>query len=53
LKVQLDCIWITEGVLSLKPEDYDARTLDYGNGICDNKATLSTNRRDTESTLRG
>ena len=53
LRVQLDCIWITEGVLSLKPEDYDARTLDYGDGTCDNKALLSTNRKDVEITLRG
>ncbi len=53
LRVQLDCRWITQGELCLTPEDYDPRSLDYGDGTCDNKALLSTNRKDVEITLRG
>lgn len=53
LRVELDCNWITQGILSLTTEDYDPRTLDYGDGSCDNKALLSTNRKDKEITLRG
>ncbi|MDC1211901.1 hypothetical protein N8Z73_00325 [bacterium] len=53
LRVQLDCRWITEGVISLKPDGYDARSLDYGAGDCDNKATVAIGENEKEISLRG
>lgn len=43
LLVALNCNWIKEGVIQITPQGGTARTLDYGNGICDDKATLTVN----------
>jgi len=53
LRVQLDCKWITSGTIELTPDGIDPRIFDYGNGSCDNKATLTTSRGEHEITLRG
>jgi hypothetical protein len=37
------CAWIEQGTLDLTPEGLSARTIDYGNGTCDSKATLTIN----------
>lgn len=37
------CAWITKGTMEITPEGKDTRIVDYGNGACDNKATLSIN----------
>ena len=44
LKIALNCHWIEQGVVEMtpiSPAQTLARTLDYGNGNCDNQATLS------------
>ena len=43
LKVALNCHWITEGTLELTPAGKAKRTIDYGSGTCDNKATVTIN----------
>ena len=37
------CSWIESGRLDITPEGLATRTLDYGNGTCDAKATLTIN----------
>ncbi len=37
------CKWITSGVLELTPEGFKTRTVDFGNGTCDNDATYTVN----------
>jgi hypothetical protein len=34
-------IEVSEGVIELKPEDLKLRTIDFGDGTCDNEATVS------------
>jgi hypothetical protein len=43
LRVERDCEWIVSGELEVTPEGYDSRTLNYGDGNCDNKANLTVN----------
>ena len=35
-----DCRYITKGIFEVVPEGKNTRTVDFGNGTCDNKATL-------------
>ncbi len=37
------CSWIESGRMDLTPEGLAVRTVDFGNGNCDNKATLTIN----------
>lgn len=46
-----DCRWIKKGVVTLTRNDRVA-TLDYGDGTCDNKATITINGQTKEITLR-
>lgn len=41
LLVALNCRWIKQGVLVFTPGNLPARVLDYGNGNCDNDATVT------------
>jgi len=41
LITETSCRWISEGSLHIIVEDYPGRTLDFGNGSCDGKATLT------------
>ena len=41
IKVKLNCKWLTEGTLELTPSGKPVRTIDYGDGSCDNKATVT------------
>ena len=41
LEVQLDCKWIKSGILKVSVESLPSFTIDYGNGECDNKATVN------------
>lgn len=41
LKREMACRWITEGVMTLKLEGKKDRTIDFGNGTCDNDAILT------------
>lgn len=51
LIVSLNCHWIKQGAIELSPEGLNVRTLDYGNGECDNQATLSVNDNTYDITL--
>jgi hypothetical protein len=43
LRVELACRFIVSGTIELRPEGRPVRTLDYGNGDCDNIATVTVN----------
>jgi hypothetical protein len=51
LQVHIGCRWIESGTLTLKPEDKAARSIDYGNGSCDNEATVTINNKTYNITL--
>jgi hypothetical protein len=38
-----DCKYITSGTLELTPEGLRTRTVDFGNGTCDDDATFTVN----------
>jgi hypothetical protein len=38
-----NCKWITSGVLNLTPDGFVTRTINYGNGTCDDDATFTVN----------
>ena len=41
LIVALNCRWIEKGTIEFKPSGKLTRTIDFGNGDCDNKATVT------------
>jgi hypothetical protein len=41
LRLERDCEWITSGTLLIQPEGKTSATLDYGDGTCDNQATVT------------
>lgn len=43
LIVKPSCQWITKGVIELTPSNLSTRTIDFGEGSCDNDATLTLN----------
>lgn len=43
LWVALDCAFVKEGTFELTPTGKPTRTFDYGNGICDDSATVTVN----------
>jgi hypothetical protein len=43
LRVELACRFIVSGSIELRPQDRPVRLLDYGNGDCDNEATVTIN----------
>jgi hypothetical protein len=38
-----NCKWITSGVLNLTPDGFATRSINYGNGTCDDDATFTVN----------
>ena len=52
LEVALNCRWIKSGTISIKPAEFDERTVDYGDGNCDRLATYTVNGRDFQFTMR-
>jgi hypothetical protein len=46
------CYWITEGTISITPSNGLTRTIDFGNGSCDNQATLTVGNQTRTITLR-
>lgn len=52
LNVYLACRWIRSGIIEITIENRPTLTLDYGDGTCDNKATISVNDRTREINLR-
>ena len=49
---RMSCRWLTEGVISLEPDDLKTRTVDFGNGTCDNKASVTIGNDEYTITLR-
>jgi hypothetical protein len=43
LRVELACRFIVSGTVEIRPQDRPVRILDYGNGDCDNIATVIVN----------
>lgn len=43
LRAEIGCRWIVSGVMVLSPEDHDPRTIDFGNGECNNGFTVTVN----------
>ncbi len=41
LKIATGCDYIESGVLTLTPQSGDSRVIDFGNGTCDNQATVT------------
>jgi len=52
LNIKLNCRWIRSGKVSIVPENFSARTVDYGNGNCDRLATYTTNGKDYQFNMR-
>jgi len=52
LRIRIGCPWIVSGTLTLEVGDATG-LLDYGNGECDNQATLTINDNTYTITLRG
>jgi hypothetical protein len=43
LRVALNCRWIESGSVDITPQGLATRTVDFGNGNCDNQATVTIN----------
>jgi hypothetical protein len=43
LRAKVGCHWITAGVLQITPGNLAVRTVDFGNGACDNQVTVTVN----------
>jgi hypothetical protein len=41
--VKLDCAWAVSGVIEVQPDNVSPRIIDFGNGSCDNDATVTVN----------
>lgn len=48
---EMDCIWMVSGIIQVTPDGLNTRELDFGDGTCDNKATLTIGEFSTEITL--
>ncbi len=48
---EMDCLWITKGIFEVTPDGLETRSLDFGDGSCDNSATLTIGGYSTEITL--
>ncbi|GIV30205.1 MAG: hypothetical protein KatS3mg028_1271 [Bacteroidia bacterium] len=46
-----NCKYITKGTVEIKPDGLNTRTINYGDGTCDNKATVTVNGNSFEITL--
>lgn len=47
------CRWIMSGIIEIQPEDHSLIELDFGNGECDDIATITINGETREIKLRG
>ncbi|MEO0311100.1 MAG: hypothetical protein RIQ89_757 [Bacteroidota bacterium] len=52
LRKELACRYIVSGTIEITPSNRPTRTLDYGNGSCDNQATVTRNGITRTITLR-
>jgi hypothetical protein len=46
-----DCKWFNSGTFVITPTKGDVKTIDFGDGACDNKATMKVGDKTTEITL--
>lgn len=46
-----DCKWYNSGTLVITPEKSDVKTIDFGDGTCDNEATMKIGDKTTDITL--
>jgi hypothetical protein len=53
LQVQRGCKWIESGVIEITPANKPMRTIDFGNGQCDNQATMTIKNKTFNITLKG
>lgn len=51
LRRELSCRWFVSGVCEFTPANLQTRVIDFGNGNCDNQATLSVGNYSTSITL--
>ncbi len=51
LRLETSCNWITSGNVTISQGVRPARTIDYGNGSCDNQATVTVNGNTRTITL--
>lgn len=47
----MNCRWIDSGTIEITPEGKNTRTVDFGNGTCDDQATVSVKKRTRNITL--
>ena len=52
LKVAPTCRWIESGTIKLTPQNLTPRIIDFGNGDCDNKATVTINGHSNDITMK-
>jgi len=52
LYIKMACRFIVSGVIQIEVEGQDPVTIDYGNGDCDNAATLSNGNENREMNLK-
>lgn len=52
LRREHDCNWITSGTMEITPASRPVRTIDFGNGTCDDQATVTKNGVSRVITLR-
>ncbi|MBP6532400.1 MAG: hypothetical protein KA285_03900 [Bacteroidia bacterium] len=52
LDIDFSCAWIKEGVFDLTPTGKATRTFDYGDGTCNNQASITVNGTTFPVTLR-
>jgi hypothetical protein len=43
LRVAVLCRWVKQGAIEIQPEDLYVRTVDFGDGTCDNDASVTIN----------
>lgn len=48
---RMDCRWLVDGTIEVTPASGNARTIDFGDGTCDNQATVSYRRWSSTITL--
>jgi hypothetical protein len=53
LIVAISCRWIMSGIIEIQPEGHSLIILDYGNGECDDVATITVNGQTKEIKLKG
>ncbi|MBI4645713.1 MAG: hypothetical protein HY738_03710 [Bacteroidia bacterium] len=52
LRIELDCRWIVKGKVEIVPDELKTRVVDYGDGTCDNDATVTIGDREFTIQLR-